>query len=322
MVFPPSLSVVIEWDNARISELERTRRMLRELASQLRHLRDRFDRPVEVLFLHDVAQVERAVISATLEAAFDVPPDLATVAIHATDGLGYYELKNYGADSSAAEILLFLDSDVIPEPGWLERLLSSFERDDVGVVCGNTYVDPEGLYAKAFALFWFFPLRRPDGRLVPASQFFANNVAFRRSVFRPFPPSRQFRGQCVALARTLRFEDRVRIYRQEAAQVSHPPPNGFGHFFNRALCEGHDNLLAFESLAGRPVGGLKFYLRRLRGNLADAFGRIRTNRRSVALGPGGAALAAGLAVVYYGLVFVGELLSARDPVLIERNFPV
>lgn len=56
-------------------------------------------------------------------------------------------------------MIVFLDSDVIPEEGWLAGLLRAFRNPAVQVVCGGTYISLEGLYSKTVALFWFFPLR-------------------------------------------------------------------------------------------------------------------------------------------------------------------
>jgi cellulose synthase/poly-beta-1,6-N-acetylglucosamine synthase-like glycosyltransferase len=72
-------------------------------------------------------------------------------------GLHYYDLKNFGAKHSKGELIIFLDSDVIPENGWLIGLLESFQRPDVLVVGGNTYMTEGSLYEKSLALLYFFP---------------------------------------------------------------------------------------------------------------------------------------------------------------------
>ena len=112
--------------------------------------------------------------------------------------------KNIGAARARGEVIVFLDSDVIPEEGWLASLLQALSNLDVGVVGGNTYIAHEDLNGKAFALFWFFPLREARGGLWRDPHFFANNVAFRAEVFRAhsFPPLGTFRGQCIALGGT------------------------------------------------------------------------------------------------------------------------
>jgi hypothetical protein len=43
--------------------------------------------------------------------------------------------------------------------------LQAFSNPDVGVVGSSTYIAHEDLNGKAFALFWFFPLRDDRGGL-------------------------------------------------------------------------------------------------------------------------------------------------------------
>jgi hypothetical protein len=72
---------------------------------------------------------------------------------------------------------VFLDSDVIPESSWLVRLLDSFDSfddEDVGLAAGKHLPRAVGLYGKAFALAWFFPLRATTTTVL--RQFWANNV--------------------------------------------------------------------------------------------------------------------------------------------------
>ena len=139
----------------------------------------------------------------------------------------------------------------MPEPGWLAALIEPFRDPKIEVAGGNTYIDPANLYSKAFALFWFFPLRSSGGGLTPSDRFFANNVVFRRDLFLAyrFPDLPLLRGQCWALAEALQ-RDGHRIYIQNEARVSHPPPNGLQHYARRALCEGHDNAFRARLPAG------------------------------------------------------------------------
>src|SRR4029077_19368753 len=56
----------------------------------------------------------------------------------------YCSLKNAGAAASSGEIIIFLDSDVIPEPNWLAALLETFSNPHVSVVVGSTHGDCPG----------------------------------------------------------------------------------------------------------------------------------------------------------------------------------
>lgn len=321
----PSVSVVIEWENARLSELGRARRMLAALAEQLAALEERMNAPPELIVLHDQDAVDPALIIGCVEEAFGDPPRIALRTVP-TDGAGYYAQKNRGAEMASRELVLFLDSDVVPEPGWLAALLEGFSDPRVGVACGNTYVEPEGFAAKAFALFWFFPLRSAvpaDAAPVESEHFFANNVAFRRELFLSyrFPDLPMLRGQCVALARRLR-QDGHSILIDRRARVSHPPPNGFSHFVRRALCEGHDAVQQDRLRGGGRYGhGLGTPYRFAR-SVWQAGRRILGHRREVGLGPVGAAAAFGMAVGYYGLCVVGEVLGRVSPETVRRRLAV
>jgi Glycosyl transferase family 2 len=340
------VSIVIEWDNARVSELSRAREMYRALVEQIRRLGDsvaaqgeggnREDagltgaasvHVIEVFILYDALEIDPAVIDAVTTALGLALP--AGVALHivGTPGLGYYELKNEGAKRASGDIVVFLDSDVIPESDWLGQMLHPFRDPSVQVVGGNSYIEPVSLYSRAFALTWFFPLRTPAGPLEATSHFFANNVAWRREFLgrHPFPYEPRFRGQCTTLAATLAKEG-IPIYSNPSARVSHPPPNGLSHFFRRALCEGHD-LIVDQRLRGNsaPVGvawSIRLSYRRLRAQTTQLRRTIRSQRERVGLSAAAAPLALALAFLYYATRAAGEVLTERDPRIVRRHFPI
>jgi glycosyltransferase involved in cell wall biosynthesis len=321
----PLVSLIIEWDNARVSELARAREMYRVLLGQIGRLTE--GRVVEVFFLYDALEIDPAVIDRVINAPGVALPDGVALHVVGTAGLGYYELKNEGAKRAAGDIVVFLDSDVIPEPDWLERLLRSFRNPGVQLVGGNSYIEPLSIYSRAFALTWFFPLRTEDGPLHTTSHFFANNLAGRREFLSryPFPDQPRFRGQCTTLANTLAAEG-IPLYSNPSARVAHPPPNGLSHFVRRALCEGHD-LIVEERLRGKtaPVS-LRRNMRRsygaLRAKAAQLRETIRTQRGRVGLSAVGAPFALGIALVYYTLRAVGEILTRIDPRIVRRRFPI
>lgn len=286
------LSVIVEWDNAELAGLQRAQRMLGVLAAQAHELR---------------AESQRAGGGglpwlrwpAELVLVFDEDRDDA-------DGLGPIV--------AAAPV----DSDVIPEPGWLLALLSPFADRGVSVVGGNTYVRGDDLYSKTFALFWFFdPPATGRTGIELATRFFANNVVMRRDVFlhHPFPLQPGIsRGACVTLAATLRAAG-VPIHRVARAQTTHPPPSGVAHFVTRAIAEGRD----FQLHAGAPLSG-RLAVRRLQQRCSDAASCIVRKRRSVNLSAIGVPAAIALAVTYNLLVCVGEVLSQRYPNWMRRHF--
>lgn len=315
-----TFSIVIEWENARLSELGLAREMLRQLHEQLVEVD--YPRP-EIIILHDKDNVDAQLIEKVVGEVSGSRAWPADIRIIPTAGLEYYEQKNFGAHQSDADLIIFLDSDVIPERGWLAGLLEAFENPDIQVVAGDTYVSLEGFYNKAFALFWLFALRTEGDGLVRTNNFFANNVAFRRETFEAFggyPNLPSFRGQCAALSEALR-EGGVDPLLQKGSRVSHPPPNGLRHFINRALCAGHDQMINRQHGKRRFASLLTpfiFYLYALGRSLKRSIKR----HRDVQLGPIGAAGAFGIAACYYTLRFTGALLTLVRPDLFHRHFAI
>jgi len=313
-----SCSIVIEWDNARWSELARPRRMARTLAAEVAAL-DRANAEVrEIFVVYDRREVPAELIEEATLALESPRPRLV-----ATDGLRYYQLKNAGARTASGEAIVFIDSDVVPEQGWLSRLLEPFRDPAVRVVCGSTYVELETYFSRTVSLWWFFATRDPRAGLAKTNRFWANNVAFRRRVFLPagFPELPTFRGQCLVLAAQL-GRSGIPILQRLDARVAHPPPKGGWHFVCQALTEGHDRtvLLGMHRLSARESwrGSWDRFMRALH----DARRRVSEKRRQVGVGRLGALGALALAFLYYGLTFAGERVGMRWPWVIRRYFPI
>ena len=306
-----SVTIVIEWDNAKRSDLRRSLRMLRALYGQLRELRGAFRARPEIRLLYDGARIEGAIIERLLSEAVGDAEWPADVVLLAMPGMRYYEQKNRGALDAGTDVILFLDSDVIPEPDWLRCLMESFRDPRVAVVGGGTYVALDDLLGKAFALFWFFPLRDESNELAATGSFFANNVAFRREVFEslPFPDSFVYRGRCSLLAAELRDRG-VGIFRHRGARVSHPPPKGLAHFVLRALCEGHDEIVLGPS---RPGGSSTRVFRSFLGRIARLPWDVLGRHEKVQLGVFGALAGLGIGYSYHSLRLLGGFVAWIHP---------
>lgn len=249
----PKVSIVIEWDNARLSAGDRSVRMLQALRAQALALAF----PVEVLVLFDSDQIDGRRLADVIHEHL-LPADGNGLSLACrlvpTHGLTYYPLKNKGVELAQGGIVVFVDSDVTLEPGWLQCLLAPFDQQpDIQVVGGHTYIEAENWFSRAFALHWFFPLRSASRELKSVGRhFFANNVAFRKEVLLryPFPamPDGMTRGACTMLARRLQ-QDRIAVWTHLGAKTRHPAPNGGLHFVIRGLAQGRDWAMA-EQLDG------------------------------------------------------------------------
>src|SRR3990172_1590472 len=113
------LSIVVEWENVRLADSGRAREMLRRVGRQAAELpADLPSGPVELIVLHDDELDAVSVGSFVEEALGPVHPHVE-LRVVPTPGGGYYALKNAGARLARGDIVVFLDSDVIPEDGWL-----------------------------------------------------------------------------------------------------------------------------------------------------------------------------------------------------------
>lgn len=319
----PDITLVIEWENVLLSGEDRGEEMLRRVAEQIRV----FDRAVEVIVVCDpegagVAELE-ALLREQLGAPDTTPFGWRLVT---APGAHYYELKNRGAAEARAPLLVFIDSDAIPEDGWLAALVEPFADPNVHVVAGHSYLDTKGLYSRTMALGWFFPLRsQVPKRHDRGSHFFANNVAFRTDVLRSHPfacaADGATRGACRLLARDL-VNRGFRICATTAAQVSHPPPNGLSHFLVRAAAYGRDHVLQWRD-AGKSAWTLPIHIARHFIKLSSrSFGSIARHRRAVDLGLEQVPLAWGIMGIYYGIAVVGAFATWIAPGPMSRRFRI
>lgn len=319
------ISVIVEWENAKLSDLERAHRMLARLAAQVaeaacvRHIR------AELIVLYDSDEVDPAVPRKAISAEIDASAWPGTIALVAAPGSRYYEQKNLGAKLARGEVLLFLDSDVVPDEGWLQGLLIALDNPDVCIVGGETYHAMDTLYDKLFAAFWVFAPKPPMRGLYRYKNFYANNLAVRREFFlaHPFPDAAAYRGQCAQLAKSLRDQG-YDIYRQSCSTVAHPPPQPGRTFVVRALCRGHDAVYwkgryRFGALLHtNPAASLWRWARELWQVLV----KVATRARAVGLGPLGVVAAIGMGFAYYSCKLVGELVAFFAPGLIRKNLSV
>jgi len=330
---PRRLSIVLEWANTRLHGVPRAHVVLEALARQWQEIAEGdlpatlapvargllrgLDRRADLVIVSGErpgAALDEG-LQRRLSEHFDVRVELA-------EGLEYYPLKNFGAGLTRGDLLLFVDSDVLPEEGWLAHLLGSFADPGVGVVCGQTYVAPTDVFARAFALGWTYELRDDSGRLVHPRKFYANNIVFRRDVFERTgfrPLGRRSRG-AVSLLRADLDALGIPVWENRMARVDHPPPTSFRHMVVRALAHGRDHYMKDSEV--RTLQGLERSVgiawRRLRRGFSRTFAHWRTvglRRRDVP---------AALLIIsaYYGFFALGGVLTHVHPAAMGRHFRV
>ena len=295
--------------------------MLRILADQVREAAGSLleGPPVEMLVCVDQAELDgcREFVLDTLG-----PDDeLFRIRFLEARDLEYYELKNLAVREATGELLVFLDCDVLPEPGWLAQLLAPFDDPEISVVGGNTYVEPAGVYSRYFAADWIFPLRSPTDEMRPMTRLATNNVAFRRETAERFPfPSlpETSRGAC-QLLRNLMAQRGVVMVTAEGAHVRHPPPLGFGQFVTRSFSRGRDRL--FYAAPG-PSRGLRGTVRRLGADVKRAARTLTRRRKQVGLSLPALPAAMAIAIAFALGSAVGELLTMANRDFMVGHFRV
>lgn len=318
------VGVIVEWDNARLSDVDRAREMLRRVTVQAGEVAAQSGYKFELLLIYDPDEIPDEVPTTVTAGCVDRTLFPGDVRVIQAPSLSYYDQKNFGVSQTDADVIVFIDSDVVPDQGWLKQLLDAIENDGAEVVGGETYLTTDNFYERLCAAFWNFDVQRGGQGMYETRNFYANNVALKRSVCErfPFEDAETFRGQCADLAKKLRSNG-IKLYRVRSATVSHPPPEGAKHFIHRAICQGHDALLndkirKHSLLGSSPLGSLFRFGR----SLAKAPARIWSRRRQAKLGAVGMVSAFALSTAYSGLMLLGELATFISPKLVRQNFSI
>ncbi|MDD2237230.1 MAG: glycosyltransferase [Kiritimatiellae bacterium] len=153
--------------------------------------------------------------------------------------------KNLGAEKSRAEIIAFLDDDVVIAPDWPARILEAFADPHVGLVSGPSLVPPDvtlfarlaGLALTSRAAGYVSERYRADSahnRPVTWSRIIGCNAAYRASVFREmggFPPEFYPGEEMIAAWRTQQLGHRLLFL--PAAWVYHYPRQSARRFWRQ-----------------------------------------------------------------------------------------
>ncbi|AZO11308.1 MULTISPECIES: glycosyltransferase family 2 protein [unclassified Mesorhizobium] len=236
----PTYSVVLEMENARSIDWDEIGAGLKALARDIAEISAAgYARP-KLVVSHGGREADADALRSSIEAEAPQLAQVADLAFAACPAGRYYELKNNGIASTEGSIVVFLDSDTVPERGWLSTLLKPFRDPATICVNGHTYLSYDDFLSRTFALIWFFPLAEGDKRFASKRAINANNIAFRRDWIcsHPFPAHNGFKVSCTLLMHQLWREGRKIV--NVDARVSHYPPRGWRFFYWRALVTGRD----------------------------------------------------------------------------------
>ncbi len=248
-----SFSIVIETENL---ALEGPEALIRCLGSLRRQSLDIWSASEVVITNSGEVPPD---IMASLKADFpnllfkDVPEDT-----------GYYEAKMLGAALATGDIVMFCDSDLEYNPGWLEAMLEPFTRNrDIQFVSGETSYDVKGPYGLALLLTFFFPPFSGGAELSQRRGYAANNFAMRRDLLErhPIPTGLGlYRGNCQMHAEELRLAG-IPNWGQPKGRAFHPLllPS---RFLQRFFLAGHHAWMAHlygEDLAQAGGAGTRLW---------------------------------------------------------------
>ncbi len=240
---PTGFTIVMEMENATLitrEEFDQTVSALqREIAAWCEGQAG--IRTAQVIFVHAGGAEETAILDGLLR---DGAPELAALAdldIVSVPGGRYYEIKNAAIPTARGEIVVFMDADVVPQAGWLTRILEPYRDPAVTIVNGLTILDHDDFLSRCYALFWMFPLEHGDERSQTKRPLNANNCAFRGNwiTAHPFPDHHGFKVSCSLLTEEARRQG-IQTHRVDAVAL-HKPPRGVRFLVWRALVTGRDN---------------------------------------------------------------------------------
>lgn len=152
----------------------------------------------------------------------------ASVTAIAADDAHYYELKNRGARIASGEVIVFTDSDVRPDRGWLSALVATIAGGvdvSAGITCfrGARRPTPEGLLRLAASSITYGWIVGPaEGATRTSRGLLAHNVGFRRDVFERHPFATDHGRTCASmLMHSSLVESGARLVLQPAQRAEH-----------------------------------------------------------------------------------------------------
>lgn len=317
------ISIVLEWENALLSELGRTRQMIVSVFRQVSKRLERF----ELLILHNSKQVSEDFIRAFVEQVisdFDLPR-INPIRYQDFQDAHYFELKNEGARLAEGKRILFIDSDIIPQKDWLDKILEAHDSNPKDLVSGLTHIGSDTFLERAFSINWFFPFPDQGQSLNKVKIIHSNNFVVDRDLMLQFPypkmPEGMTRGADLFLWQTL-DRNGVRLFIHQGARATHPVPNGWNHFFNRGLAEGRDIYVGITQTEPNPGNWTPLFLKAYAGLVKKVFRNTLNKRKQAQIPVWEVPLVIGTMVFYYHLFLVGGLLTKLAPKVARESWQI
>lgn len=308
----PAVTLVIEWENAIDVEDEWTGKAMAALEREIRATAPRMPARPRIMYLYDKGAVAAGTIDHVLGEIAPGLREVADVEIMPTEGLTYYQLKNFGVARSKTDLTLMIDSDAAPQPGWMEAMLAPFADPEVMAVGGFTMLGYEDFLSRTMALSWIFNLADEGEKAARRKTVHVNNFAVRTAFFRdhPFPDLPAFKKQCVFWLRAITAQGH-RYVRTEKARATHAPHPGVKFLAWRAWTGGLDSdFVAYHTRTRNPVGRFLYSFVHFAKKVGRAWGRILAKGGTIGLPLWQRPFSLLVALAYYLVLLAAQLTSS------------
>lgn len=157
--------------------------------------------------------------------------------------LEYVESKVSGARQATGDIIVFVDSDAVYEPEWLEQMLYGFvAAPGAAVISSETRIRIHSVYTAAIQLIWMINAIKIAPHPTPTTQFHLNNFAARKKAVLG---SHFFRGLPIYRANNVEWKKQMQFHGYSVMRVPgnlshHAPPANFWDFWWRFMVMGSD----------------------------------------------------------------------------------
>lgn len=308
----PPITLLIEWENAIDVADDWTRKAMDGLARELAAVADRMPQKPRIMYLYNRHAVPAGTVEKVIDSEAPQLRDLADLEVVPTENLTYYKLKNYGIARTRTPLAVMIDSDAIPQPGWLDALLAPFAEPKVMAVGGFTRLGHEDFLSRAMALTWIFDLEGDREKTERRNSIHVNNCAVRTDFFRehPFPDLQAFKKQCVFWLRGIKEEGHLYV-RTADAKAIHAPHPGLRFLVWRAWTAGFDSdFVTYHTRTKSRAGRLGYAFVHYAKKLARAGKRILLRGDVVGMPWYERPFALLIALGYFTVLLAGQITSS------------